>query len=130
MRTESRQRCDSEEVFLSIEQRKERQLRCRDGCRSCERRWAAVRESRLFHCAWRGGADSPKRLFVLYATRLVRRRQGKRRRCELVRRQRRIFRNRFARAPAFLPTGPRERRLGRGKRSIFYHAGRAVEHES
>src|SRR5438270_12669946 len=130
MRTKLEQSHHSKEVFLSAEQGNERQLSRRDGCRSCERRRAAVHESGLLRHARLSRADSSERLFVLHASRLVRGRKGEGRRCELVRRQRRNVWNRVARATAVLSTGPRECGLGRGERSIFYHAHRAFDCES
>src|SRR5438270_8685142 len=130
MSAHRRRRDHAKEILLSAEQRKERQLRRRDGRRSCERRRPSLYESRLFGRPRVRRADSSERLFILHASRLVRGRKGEGRRCELVRRQWRNVWNRVARATAVLSTGPRECGLGRGERSIFYDAHCAFDCES
>src|SRR5438270_13637743 len=130
MRTKLEQSHHSKEVFLSAEQGNERQLSRRDGCRSCERRRAAVHESGLLRHARLSRADSSERLFVLHASRLVRGRKGEGRRCELVRRQRRNVWNRITCCTAILSTGPRKCGLGRGERSIFYDSDCVFDRKS
>src|SRR5438270_12339633 len=130
MSAHRRRRDHAKEILLSAEQRKERQLRRRDGRRSCERRRPSLYESRLFGRPRVRRADSAERVFILPATRLVRGRKGEGRRCELVRRQRRNVWNRIARATAVLSTGSRECGLGRGERSILHDANCAFDCKS